>query len=215
MSELDFDRFEEIAKNYNILVKELETIVSETKESFEGGTTGDQAGQIIKFLLKNPQIKLVLEIGFNFGHSALNFLNANPEINVISVDLGEHQYVYDCKKIIDKHFPQRHQLIIGDSTKVIPQLVGNIHPDFIYIDGGHQDPVPLLDIRNCLALADNNTILCLDDTEFKYGWHDIVIALCTVLKTKEVDEKSLIVERAPWRGWTYFKKTPVNSKPNQ
>jgi predicted O-methyltransferase YrrM len=201
-------QFQEAATKFNSVVFELEKIKTEAKESIEGGSQGDQSEQFIRFLHENPQITRVLEIGFNLGHSAATFLSANPNIKVISVDLGEHQYVYDCKKVIDKHFPDRHQLFIGDSTKLIPELKGKIHPDFIFIDGGHFGETPLKDIRNCLELANNDTILCLDDTEYLFGWYDVVIALCTVLKSNEVLFNSLSVCRIYGRGWTYFKKTP-------
>ena len=197
----------EAANKYNSVVSELEKIKAEAKEIVEGGCLGEQSEQFIRFLHENPQITRVLEIGFNVGHSSAVFLSSNPEIKVISVDLGEHQYVYDAKKVIDKHFPDRHQLFIGDSRKLIPKLKGKVYPDFIFIDGGHLDDIPLKDIRNCLELANNDTILCLDDTEF--GWHDIRIALCMVLKSKEVQQES-VVEKKDITGktWTYFKKTP-------
>jgi predicted O-methyltransferase YrrM len=195
-------------QKFNSVVYELEKIKADAKEHVEGGCLGDQAADFIQFLQKNPQITRVLEIGFNVGNSCAAFLSANPEIKVISVDLGEHKYIYDSKKIIDKHFPNRHQLFIGDSLKLIPELKGKIYPDFIFIDGGHYDDIPLKDIRNCLALSDNNTILCLDDTEFM--WFDIRIALCTVLKSKEIDQESVLEIKVPNNGksWTYFKKTP-------
>jgi predicted O-methyltransferase YrrM len=196
------------ANKYNAIVYELEKIKAETKEIVEGGCLGEQAEDFIQFLKQNQQITRVLEIGFNLGHSSAAFLSANPKIKVISVDLGEHKYVYDAKKVIDKHFPDRHQLFIGDSVKLIPELKGKIYPDFIFIDGGHLDDIPLKDIRNCLALSDNNTILCLDDTEFI--WFDIRIALCTVLKSKEINQESVLEKKFLVNGksWTYFKKTP-------
>ena len=196
------------ANKYNSVVYELEKIKAEINEIAEGGCLGEQAEEFIQFLKQNLQITRVLEIGFNLGHSSAAFLSANPDIKVISVDLGEHQYVYDCKKVIDKHFPDRHQLFIGDSTKLIPELKGKIYPDFIFIDGGHFGETPLKDIRNCLELANNDTILCLDDTEYLFGWYDVVTALCTVLKSNEVPLHSIRVHRINGAGWTYFKKTP-------
>ena len=201
-------QFQEAANKYNLVVFELEKIKTECDEYIEGGSQGEQSEQFIRFLYENPKINRVLEIGFNLGYSAATFLSASPEIKVISVDLGEHKYIHDCKKVIDKHFPGRHQLFIGDSTKLIPQLKGKIHPNFIFIDGGHFGDTPLQDIRNCLAISDNNTILCLDDTEYLYGWYDVVTALCTVLKSNEVSLESLRVHRINGAGWTYFKKTP-------
>ncbi|CAM9373070.1 unnamed protein product, partial [Choristocarpus tenellus] len=40
------------------------------------------------------RVTTVCEVGFNAGHSALNWLlNSRPDTKVISFDLGEHPYV--------------------------------------------------------------------------------------------------------------------------
>ena len=120
----------------------------------------------------------IMEIGFNAGHSALLFLaNTPPETKVVSFDLGEYAYVFAAKRYIDAVFPGRHTLVTGDSTTTIPKYEEqvahrmkdpNTAPpmrfDFIFIDGGHQNDIPMKDILNSQRLArDDRTIVAMDD----------------------------------------------------
>lgn len=122
--------------------------------------------QDLKNLVSNPSIKRVLEIGFNAGHSADIFLKNNPNIHLTSFDLNMRPCVTYGKKYIDMTYPGRHTLIIGDSTLKIPEFV-NLHSnekfDLIFVDGGHDYITAALDLFNCKKLADENTIVMMDD----------------------------------------------------
>ena len=85
----------------------------------------EQQEELIK-LSKN--IKTAMEIGFNAGHSAELFLKNNPELTLTSFDIGDHNYVLRGKQYIDKMFPGRHTLIIGDSTVSVPKFIKD-HPE--------------------------------------------------------------------------------------
>lgn len=125
-----------------------------------------------------PGPKAIMEIGFNAGHSALLFLAITPpETKVVSFDLGEYAYVFAAKRYIDSVFPGRHTLVTGDSTFTIPNYEEQVahrmnNPnsapphrfDLIFIDGGHQDDIPLKDIMNSQRLARSpDTIVAIDD----------------------------------------------------
>jgi len=63
-------------------------------------------------------------------------------------------------------YPNRHKLIIGDSTKSVPEYIKNnndIKFDIIYIDGGHEYNIAKQDLINCHKLAHKNTLVILDD----------------------------------------------------
>lgn len=180
-------------------------------EEVEGGSEIHQCKYFIDYLIRNSRIKNIVEIGFNTGVSSAYFLSARDDIKVISVDIGYHRYINECKKLIDEQFPGRHTLIIGDSKKIIPELnklEPRIKPDLIFIDGDHGEPTPLIDARNCLALADKETVLVMDDTNLINGWNGVLQAMCELIKTKEIDCSHVKCEHYGSSAWTLFLKAP-------
>lgn len=115
----------------------------------------------------------VMEIGFNAGHSAEIFLQNNPGLTLTSFDLGQHAYVSVAKNYIDATYPNRHTLILGNSTLTVPNFVkenGDAKFDIIFIDGGHDYNIAKADMENCKPLAHQDTIVILDDTIFTHEW---------------------------------------------
>ena len=112
-------------------------------------------------LCDDPSIQRILEIGFNVGHSADTFLS-HSLAHVTSFDLQARDSVQFGKTYIDKKFPGRHTLIIGDSMQTIPNYAQEAF-DLIYIDGGHTEEIARADLMNCKRLAHANTIVIMDD----------------------------------------------------
>jgi len=180
-------------------------------EEVEGGSEIHQCKFFIDYLIANPNIKNIVEIGFNTGISSAYFLSARDDIKVISVDIGVHRYVNECKKLIDEQFPGRHILLIGDSKKIIPDLNKSeprIKADLIFIDGDHGEPTPLIDARNCLALANKDTVLVMDDTNLLNGWNGVLQAMCELIQKKEIDCSRVCSEFQGRGAWTLFWKAP-------
>lgn len=142
-----------------------EYLESQGHKSFEGncGQIPQQVSDLVQ-VTSRPRIR-ILEIGFNAGHSALTFLQ-NPTASVTSIDLGAHAYCLGAKTFIDKVYPGRHTLIIGDSTQSLPRYIQE-HPssrfDVIFIDGGHDYEIAKADLYNCLKLAHDDTLIIMDD----------------------------------------------------
>lgn len=115
----------------------------------------------------------IMEIGFNAGHSAELFLHHHSHLHLTSFDLGAHEYVPVAKSYIDFMYPDRHHLILGDSTITVPQYILE-HPgktfDLIFVDGCHEYDVVYQDMENVRKLAHPNTIVILDDTMYTAGW---------------------------------------------
>ena len=50
-------------------------------------------------------IQNICEIGFNAGHSALNWLSSHPTAHVTAFDLGQHQYSAHAVNFLSQYFP--------------------------------------------------------------------------------------------------------------
>jgi predicted O-methyltransferase YrrM len=139
----------------------------------EGGCMDIPEQQQDLISLTKIPIRTIMEIGFNAGHSADVFLKNNPNSTLVSFDIGDHEYVHTAKRYIDLHYPNRHTLILGDSTVTIPQYVeqnNNKNFDVIFIDGGHEYATARADLLNCRKLSHTNTLVLLDDTIYKKEW---------------------------------------------
>jgi predicted O-methyltransferase YrrM len=147
--------------------------------NFEGNITQiPQQKEDLLSIVQQYRPRKVLEIGFNCGHSSELFLDADPDLTVTSFDIGTHQYTSHGKLFIDNHYPGRHTLILGDSTKTIPTFYKNIVTeslvyDFFFIDGGHDEEIAKADMENCHRMAKQNnqpTLVILDDTMSNLEW---------------------------------------------
>ena len=151
----------------------------------------------------------VMEIGFNAGHSAEILLN-NDNVKLTSFDLGRHHYVLSAKEYIDMHYPNRHTLILGDSTITIPNYIKNNKDaqfDFIFIDGGHDYAIAKADMENCYHLAHKDTIVALDDTIFTSGWEQDYTVGPTQTWLEHIQQNKIVEldrkDYAPGRGMSW------------
>lgn len=125
-----------------------------------------QQKEDISNIIKEVTPKYILEIGFNAGHSSELFLE-NSNAYIYSFDDGAHfnQYLKYGKFFLNNKFPNRHTLVFGDSRETIPRFAknNNIKFDIIFIDGGHDYEIAYPDLMNCRQLANENTIVIMDD----------------------------------------------------
>ncbi len=157
----------------------LQNFLIESKVSFNEmqGFSQETPRQIelLKKLVSDDSIKVVLEIGFNAGHSSELFLENNKSVKVISFDLGGFNHVSVGKTFVDKHYPFRHSLILGDSTVTVPDFAKNnqdLTVDLIFIDGGHEYQISKADLVNCKKFAHKNTLVVMDDTVYTHQWKE-------------------------------------------
>lgn len=134
----------------------------------EGGTSPEEMAWL-RLLADDISAGLIAEIGMNAGYSTHAFLNGTAGFgrHVVSFDIGSHPYVLPAKKLIDEWYPDRHDLIVGNSLETVPQFKkDNPNTDFsmIFIDGGHSYKTASADLRNMFALSDVATCLVMDDT---------------------------------------------------
>ena len=114
-------------------------------------------------------IRTVLEIGFNGGHSADFFLRHPLVTLVTSFELDQKKHVLVGKKYIDETYPGRHEMVFGDSMSTLPKFPTRSY-DLIYIDGGHDITIARSDLANCMRFARPDTIVIMDDVVYDYTW---------------------------------------------
>ena len=124
----------------------------------------EQITCITDLLLKNKNIKNILNIGFNAGHSAELFLiNSKAHVTSIEIENGIHNI--KGNEYINSVFENRHKLITGNSKDILPILIKeNRKFDLIFIDGDHKYNTVKSDMLNSLKLINSNGYILLDDT---------------------------------------------------
>ena len=170
MGKESLEREEAVIEQIKADIKEIERRIKERLPDFKmfamEGSASEEELLYLYRLSKENNSQLVGEIGFNAGYSALAFLYANPNMNVVSFDIGTHPYVQIAKEYIDEKFPGRHTLIEGDSKETVPQYVEEnpeVRFDTIFIDGGHHPAIVWADITNMQKLAHKDTDVIMDD----------------------------------------------------
>lgn len=169
----------------------------------EGSISHNQS-RFLEGFIKSKQCKKIMEIGFNGGISSAIMLSSDQDIHVVSFDLGEHDYVHSAKILIDKMFPGRHTLILGDSRLTVPEYNNELF-DMIFVDGGHEGDIPEKDIKNVLRLLKDDGFIIVDDYCEAYG-RDVMKAV-----KKCTDEGVVKISHGPYfsdgdRGWIVLVK---------
>jgi predicted O-methyltransferase YrrM len=154
--------------NIDLYQKEAGFILSPMHSNInEGYMTESQKKQFVEWLQLHPSIKRIAEIGLNAGHSAENFFQNCPDLEeFISFDIQEHAYSKVAVEFFKKKYKDRFIFIPGDSTVTVPNFTKNMPNtkyDLIYIDGNHSYENAIQDIMNCRELANENTVLWIDD----------------------------------------------------
>ena len=113
-------------------------------------------------------IKTVCETGFNAGHSAFMWLNANPDLVVYSFDIDMHNYTRPMVYQLQSMFPGRLHLTYGDSRNSIPHFrweCPEVQCDLVIVDGGHHADIPAWDLDNFRYMVPRNrdNLVILDD----------------------------------------------------
>lgn len=113
----------------------------------------------------NP--KIVVETGFNAGHSSCIFLNHSDAI-VYSFDEAKWDYVDEAYNILIEIFSittDRLHLIKGDSKETIPKFFkkNKFKIDLAFIDGGHDYDTCYSDLLHIHKRMAKGGVIILDD----------------------------------------------------
>lgn len=117
-------------------------------------------------------VDVIVEIGFNAGHSALLSLSSNNNLLYRGIDINCHAYTVPCFEYLKTCFDNRIKLSLGNSLDVLP-IVFDIYPEIKnkkigwIIDGCHDIDVANKDLDTVLQLCSKDDIILFDDTEHR------------------------------------------------
>jgi len=137
----------------------------------EGHITSSEKALGMYFeVARGPLVKNICDVGFNAGHSAAVFLNANPQADVYSFDLGQFPYTLSNARLMSELFPERFNIIWGTSQTSVVEFAEIIEKDFrcdvISVDGDHTTEGTYKDLQNFQKLASCRNWVLMDDA----GW---------------------------------------------
>jgi predicted O-methyltransferase YrrM len=138
---------------------------------YEGGASVAEAAYLQQLVRKYGAVTIA-EIGFNIGFSGIAFLDCSPATTVVSFELDRRRAVEVAKEFVDERYPGRHELVIGDSRKAVPQYAetGGGRFDLVFVDGGHEYETAVADIANAGRLARPGGLVVVDDLVPWYSW---------------------------------------------
>jgi hypothetical protein len=178
-----------------------------------GSISPAQQSFIRQFLQAHPEISVIYETGFHVGLSAATCLDARPDVQVVSFDILWFDYTRRVKLLLDIAFPGRHLLIAGNSITSLPtwfSLTG-MKPDFVFIDGGHERPVPAIDLYHVLSELHPGTWIMIDDYCEEHGSQGVMEAVNGCLQRGE------LVDAVPYkaldRGWIIARRGGTPTAP--
>lgn len=179
------------------------------------GSINEAQQQFIQeFLVNHPQVKHVLETGFHIGLSAASMLTVRADIIVTSFDIFWFDYSRRAKLFLDIAFPGRNNLIAGNSINTLPTFFNTFpsyNPDFVFIDGGHERPIPYIDLWHILNHVRPGTWVMIDDYCEEHGLQGVIEAVNTLIKDGILTEVEAY--KSYDRGWVFAKRSAVPLAP--
>jgi len=145
------------------------------------GETGPPHAEFLMHAARQSNAKVIVEIGFNRGSSALSLLMSSDDCVVYSVDIRTPEEVRASCDFLTAQFPNRFHYIHGNSRELL-SLLPISNADLVFIDGDHSYDGVRNDVEQSLQL--NPRCIVFDDYYHGSHRHDI---------QRVIDEFQLVV----------------------
>jgi predicted O-methyltransferase YrrM len=195
-----------MSENLNEFIRKIQNLPIKV-----GSITPPQQKFLIDFLAEHKQIKNILETGFHVGLSAAVMMDTRPDILVTSFDIFWFDYTRKAKLYLDIYYPGRNILLAGNSISSIPtyfKLNPGYMPDFVFIDGGHERPIPYLDMYILFKNIKEDTWIMIDDYCEAHGSQGVVEAVDVFIVLGII--KNIKKYNAADRGWVFCQRSSVS-----
>jgi predicted O-methyltransferase YrrM len=181
-----------------------------------GSVNPGQQQFLTVFLAEHPEIQQVLETGFHCGLSAATMLEVREDIFVTSFDIFWFEYTRRAKLLLDIQYPGRNLLLAGNSVISLPTFFKQFptyKPDMVFIDGGHERPIPYLDIHYILRSVPQGTWIIIDDYCEAHGTGGVIEAVDTFVQNGCIEDVKIYKNED--RGWIVGKRSSVIVPPSR
>ena len=102
---------------------------------------------------KAKKAKKVCEVGSYVGHSLFIMLLANPDLEIVSIDISD-KYTGPAVEVLNKHFGNRIRFIHADSITGLKQLEQEGEEfDLFHLDGEHTEELVIQEYGRCSNLS--------------------------------------------------------------
>ncbi|GMH63304.1 hypothetical protein TL16_g03677 [Triparma laevis f. inornata] len=123
--------------------------------------------KLMQKLVHHPQVETICEVGFNAGHGTLLWLASGAK-KVLSFELGQYTYSTKAISFLSELYPNKFQVIMGDSLKTVPSF-HDMFPEekcnILFVDGGHLYEHAYGDMGNFRSMRNESFhYLVIDDT---------------------------------------------------
>lgn len=140
-----------------------------TGHTIEGSSTArGREMAVYKILAEHSCVDTICEIGFNRGHSALNWLlHSRESVTVHEFDLGEWSSARAGAALLAEKYGNRLRMHWGSSIETVPAATAEgLTCDVIVVDGGHSWQLADADMANMRRAADPARwhVVAIDDT---------------------------------------------------
>jgi len=163
----------------------------------EGNIASSEKAMAMYFnVARGPTVKTICEVGFNAGHSAALFLNANPDARVIAFDIGQFQYTLGNLRLMKELFGNRFDYVLGPSAESVPEfrrMFPDVTCDVISVDGDHSTAGTYADLVNFLDFASCRNWVLMDDA----GWQSTNAAWQLAKDTGVLTQVECFVDTSP------------------
>jgi hypothetical protein len=125
------------------------------------GSISEREADFLSSIVFDREAPRVVQTGLGLGWSAWAFLAGNASCSLVSFDLGCHLAIGQVTAVLDREFPGRHALIVGDSKISVPRNAHRFEGATIaFVDGGHDYETATADLRN---FAKAGRVVVIDD----------------------------------------------------
>lgn len=116
--------------------------------------------------VKQLQPKVIVEVGWNCGHSAVIMLHASPSSRLVSFDIADREYMLTVADLIKSKHPSS-SFHVGDSKVILPQVLQleDLRVDFALIDGDHTYEAVTADLTAVAPHMSLGGLIFIDDLD--------------------------------------------------